>query len=79
MQGSWGIMQKIPEEDVYHEAIIGWLIKSARGYYTGIVRTPIEVWTPFRKFAKVYKYKRRAQKIAMRLGGQVMPVEQGER
>jgi hypothetical protein len=66
------------EQNVTDSTIIGWIVLSARGYHTGNMRTPIDVWTPFQKFAKVYKHRRWAQKLAARLGGQVIPVEQAQ-
>lgn len=66
------------KEPVTDSIIIGWMVRSARGYYTGKMRAPLEVWTPFEQFAKVYKYKNWAQKLATRLGGQVIAVEQAE-
>lgn len=51
----------------------GWLVKAGQGYYTGNLRSALESWTVFPKFAKVYQRKRWAQTMADRLGGQVVP------
>ena len=51
----------------------GWLVKADEGYYTGNLRSALERWTVFPKFAKVYQRKRWAQTMADRLGGQVVP------
>jgi len=51
----------------------GWVVKTHQGYYTGIMRSQLERWTPFLKFAKVYKRKAWALKIAEQLGGQIVP------
>ena len=51
----------------------GWLVKAGQGYYTGNLRSALESWTVFPKFAKVYQRKGWAQTMAERLGGQVVP------
>ena len=54
----------------------GWVIKVHAHYYTGSTRSEFERWTPFPKFAKIYKRQAWAKKIAEQLGGQAVLVEQ---
>jgi hypothetical protein len=51
----------------------GWLVQSGQRYYTGELHNPLLQWSPFLKFAKVYKHQKWAQKAALRLGGQAVP------
>jgi hypothetical protein len=52
----------------------GWMVKTSQGYYTGDPRSELERWTPFPRWAKVYHRHGWAQKMAVRLAGQVLPV-----
>ena len=57
----------------------GWLVKVRHRYYTGNGHSEIERWTSFPKFAKVYRRKAWAQKMADQLGGQTVPVAEQRR
>jgi hypothetical protein len=52
----------------------GWMVQVGHEYYTGNGRSAFERWTPFAKFAKIYRRKGWAQKIATQLGGQIVAV-----
>jgi hypothetical protein len=66
-------MPNVPQA-AKENASTGWLVQAGQHYYTGDVHNPLVTWSPFPKFAKVYKHQKRAQKAALRLGGQVVPV-----
>lgn len=52
----------------------GWIVKTRQGYYTGNQRSELERWTVFPRLAKVYHRQGWAQKVAMHLAGQVIPI-----
>ena len=64
------------EEDAHvaRSAPAGWLIQVGHEYYTGNGHSSFERWTPFSKFAKIYRRKGWAQKMATQLGGQIVAV-----
>lgn len=68
-------MQKVTKQHGSTGASSGWMVKADRRYYTGNRRSPLETWSPFQKFAKVYKHKGWAQTMAARIGGQAIYVE----
>jgi hypothetical protein len=67
-------MCKVEDANTARTVPAGWMIQVGREYYTGNVRSSIERWTPFPKFAKVYRRKAWAQKIAAQLGSGVVAV-----
>ncbi|CAN5864223.1 hypothetical protein BH24BAC1_BH24BAC1_40430 [soil metagenome] len=67
-------MEKV---DAGKPAPAGWLVQVHNRYYTGNGRSSFERWTPFPKFAKVYRRKGWAQKITAQLGGQIVTVADG--
>lgn len=68
-------MPKVAKQPTNNGASRGWMIQAGQSYYTGNTRSPLETWSLFPKFAKVYKHKRWAQTIAARLGGQAVLAE----
>jgi hypothetical protein len=71
----WSItMRNVEDSSTARSAPAGWMVKVGREYYTGSGRSAFERWTPFRQFAKVYRRKGWAQKIATQLGGQIVAV-----
>ena len=52
----------------------GWMVKVDHEYYTGNRHISFERWTLFAKFAKIYRRKGWAQKVATQLGGQIVAV-----
>ena len=68
-EGEWPRMSKQNESWIMRS---GWLIQAGPRYYTGDARTPLDSWTAFPQFAKVYQRKQWAQRMAVRLGGQVI-------
>jgi hypothetical protein len=68
-------MQKVAKQHANNGASSGWMIQVGQSYYTGNTRSPLETWSAFPKFAKVYTHKRWAQTIAARLGGQAVQAE----
>jgi hypothetical protein len=67
-------MRKVVAPIKRRPAPAGWLVKVHAHYYTGSGRSELERWTPFPKFAKVYRRHAWAKKIAEQLGGQAIPV-----
>jgi hypothetical protein len=64
-------MEKV---DAGKPAPVGWLVQVHNRYYTGNGRSSFERWTPFPKFAKVYRRQGWAQKLATQWGGQIVAV-----
>lgn len=68
-------MRKVEEDaNAARPAPAGWMVKVGHEYYTGNGHSPFERWTPFAKFAKVYRRQGWAKKIATQLGGQIAAV-----
>lgn len=67
-------MPNVKDANTARPAPAGWMVQAGHEYYTGNGRSAFERWTPFRKFAKVYRRKGWAQKIATQLGGQIVAV-----
>lgn len=68
-------MRKVAKQHANNGASSGWMIQAGQSYYTGNPRSPLETWSPFPKFAKIYKHKRWAQTMATRVGGQAVLAE----
>jgi hypothetical protein len=72
-------MQKAGSPRVGKPAPAGWLVQVRSRYYTGHGHSQFEQWTPFPRFAKVYRRQAWAQKIAAQLGGQAVAVAESLR
>lgn len=70
-------MQNVEDASAARPVPAGWMVQVRHDYYTGSGRSSLERWTPFPKFAKVYRRQGWAQKIATQLGGQVVAVLDG--
>jgi hypothetical protein len=72
-------MGKVEDASMVKPAPAGWLVQVRSRYYTGHGHSQFERWTPFPRFAKVYRRRAWAQKIAAQLGGQVVAVAESLR
>jgi hypothetical protein len=72
-------MGKVEDLDAGKPALTGWLVQMRNRYYTGHGHSQFEQWTPFPRFAKVYRRRAWAQKIAAQLGGQAVAVAEQQR
>ncbi|MCA9325232.1 hypothetical protein KDA23_04180 [Candidatus Saccharibacteria bacterium] len=50
-------MRKVEDANVARPAPAGWMVQVGREYYTGKGHSSFERWTPFPKFANVYRRK----------------------
>jgi hypothetical protein len=67
-------MQQAGSPSARRPAPTGWLVQVRSRYYTGHGHSQFEQWTPFPRFAKVYRRRAWAQKIAAQLGGEAVAV-----